>query len=161
MAQRKRWSDLTPSQQTVLLTAISVQVSLAAIAWIDLARRPTVQVRSSKTAWAAAIAVNFIGPISYFAFGRIPADSHNQLPTSCLPLRPAESDVTRSGIGLSIASAARRSLGIDPGCLATNEAAPELWEFSIARRTTELGNIKVMSGRRTFIELVPDVADQP
>lgn len=79
----------------------------------------------------------------------------------CLPLRPAEINITRSGSGLSIASAAPRSLGIDLGCLAANEAAPELWEFSIARRTAELGNIKVMSGKRTLIELVPDVADQP
>jgi len=68
--QHKRWSDLSPNQQTALLTAIAVQLSLAATAWVDLARRPKEQVRGSKGAWAAAIAVNFIGPISYFAFGR-------------------------------------------------------------------------------------------
>jgi hypothetical protein len=67
---RKRWSDLTPTQKTALLTAISVQLSLAATAWVDLARRPIEQVRGSKAAWAAVIAVNFVGPIGYFAFGR-------------------------------------------------------------------------------------------
>lgn len=71
---KKTWSDLTPTQQTALLTAAAVQISLAATAWVDLARRPVDQVRGSKAAWAAAIAVNFIGPISYFAFGRRRSD---------------------------------------------------------------------------------------
>jgi hypothetical protein len=67
---KKRWSDLTPGQQTAVLVAISVQLSLAATAWVDLARRPASAVRGPKLAWAAAIAVNFVGPISYFALGR-------------------------------------------------------------------------------------------
>jgi hypothetical protein len=45
-------------------------LSLAATAWVDLARRPRDQVNGPKGAWAAVIAVNFVGPISYFAFGR-------------------------------------------------------------------------------------------
>jgi hypothetical protein len=78
---RKRWSDLTPGQQTAALVVASVQISLAATAWIDLARRPPDQVRGPKLAWAAAIAVNFVGPISYFALGRRPAQPP-QLPAS-------------------------------------------------------------------------------
>ena len=70
---RKRWSDLTPGQQTAILVAVSVQISLAVTAWVDLARRPVAQVRGPKIAWAPAIAVNFVGPLSYFAFGRRPA----------------------------------------------------------------------------------------
>ena len=70
MSTRKRWSDLSDEQKTAILVAACVQVSLAATAWIDLARRPAEQVRGPKPAWAAAIAVNFVGPISYFAFGR-------------------------------------------------------------------------------------------
>jgi hypothetical protein len=66
---RRRWSDLTDRQKTALLVAASVQLSLAATAWVDLARRPSDQVNGPKGAWAAAIAVNFVGPISYFAFG--------------------------------------------------------------------------------------------
>jgi hypothetical protein len=69
MAQ-KRWSDHTELQQTAVLVAASVQLSLAATAWVDLARRPEELVRGPKPLWAAAIAVNFVGPISYFAFGR-------------------------------------------------------------------------------------------
>ncbi|MBI1352176.1 MAG: hypothetical protein GC156_13805 [Actinomycetales bacterium] len=67
---RKRWSDLTDGQKTAVLVAASIQLSLAATAWVDLARRPREMVRGPKGAWAVAIAVNFVGPISYFAFGR-------------------------------------------------------------------------------------------
>jgi len=65
----RHWSDLTYPQRTALLVAASVQLSLAATAWVDLARRPRDEVNGPKGAWAAVIAVNFVGPISYFAFG--------------------------------------------------------------------------------------------
>lgn len=68
--QRRRWSELTHAQQTALLVAASVQLSLATTAWVDLARRPAAAVRGPKWAWATVIAVNFVGPITYFAAGR-------------------------------------------------------------------------------------------
>lgn len=71
--RRRHWRDLSPTQQRVIIAAGVVQVALAAAAWTDLARRPTSRVRGPKAAWAAAIAVNFVGPISYFAWGRRPA----------------------------------------------------------------------------------------
>jgi hypothetical protein len=67
--KRRRWSDLNDGQKTAVLVAASVQLSLAATAWVDLARRPAAQVNGPKGLWVAAIAVNFVGPISYFAFG--------------------------------------------------------------------------------------------
>ncbi|GAA1745901.1 hypothetical protein SAMN06265174_10499 [Dietzia kunjamensis subsp. schimae] len=70
MATKKRWNDLTDTQKTVLLTLISVQVSLAATAWADLATRPAAKVQGSKGKWAAIIAINFIGPLLYFTRGR-------------------------------------------------------------------------------------------
>lgn len=70
MSTRKRWNDLTDKQKTVVLTLISVQVSLAGTAWADLASRPAAKVQGSKGKWAAIIAINFIGPILYFARGR-------------------------------------------------------------------------------------------
>ncbi|MEV8221734.1 hypothetical protein AB0P16_04620 [Dietzia maris] len=70
MATKKRWNDLTDTQKTFLLTLISVQVSLAATAWADLASRPAAKVQGSKGKWAAIIAINFIGPILYFTRGR-------------------------------------------------------------------------------------------
>lgn len=67
---RRRWNELTEGEKTAILVAASVQISLAATAWVDLARRPATQVRGPKPFWAVAIAVNFVGPISYFAVGR-------------------------------------------------------------------------------------------
>jgi hypothetical protein len=39
-------------------------------ALIDIRRRPAKQIRGNKLLWTAAVFVNFIGPISYFVFGR-------------------------------------------------------------------------------------------
>ena len=68
--EKKRWADLTPGQQTAVLVLGSIQLSLAATAWIDLARRPARQVNGRKGIWAAVIAINWIGPLSYFRWGR-------------------------------------------------------------------------------------------
>ena len=72
MGDRKRWRDLTTTQRTVIGTAASVQILLAASAWWDLARRPEDRVRGPKWLWAAVIAVNFAGPVLYFSCGRTP-----------------------------------------------------------------------------------------
>ncbi|KRE30815.1 hypothetical protein ASG80_16280 [Agromyces sp. Soil535] len=66
----RRWSDMNSRQRTWLLVAASVQLSLAVTAWVNLAKRPAAEVKGPKALWAAIIAVNFIGPLSYFAFGR-------------------------------------------------------------------------------------------
>ena len=72
---RKRWSDLSDAEKTAILVMASVQISLAATAWVDLARRPAEQVRGPKAAWAVGIAVNFVGPLAYFTLGRRRAGS--------------------------------------------------------------------------------------
>lgn len=66
----KKWDDLSDRQKAVVLTLMSVQLSLAASAWADLATRPASQVNGSKAKWAAVIAVNFVGPLLYFTKGR-------------------------------------------------------------------------------------------
>jgi|1186.fasta_scaffold72942_2 hypothetical protein len=67
---RKRWTDLSGRQQAAVLALASVQLSLAATAWADLVTRPAGQVNGRKAVWAAIIAVNFVGPLSYFRWGR-------------------------------------------------------------------------------------------
>ena len=69
---RRRRSDLSDRSKTALLVLASIQMSLAVTAWIDLIRRPAHLVRGSKVAWAAVIAVNFVGPAAYFKLGRLP-----------------------------------------------------------------------------------------
>ena len=71
MAHR-RWRELSQREQTAILVAASVQLSLAATAWADLATRPAELVNGRKSVWAAVIAVNFVGPIAYFTRGRLP-----------------------------------------------------------------------------------------
>ncbi|HZY01832.1 MAG TPA: PLDc N-terminal domain-containing protein [Dermatophilaceae bacterium] len=70
----KRWSELSERQQTTILVAASVQLSLAATAWADLATRPAELVHGRKAVWALIIGVNFVGPIAYFARGRLPQE---------------------------------------------------------------------------------------
>lgn len=67
---RRHWKDLTPAQRKVFIAASAVQIGLAAAAWTDLARRPQERVNGRKPLWAAAIAVNFVGPIAYLLWGR-------------------------------------------------------------------------------------------
>jgi hypothetical protein len=77
MTARRRWSDLSPRQQTAILTLGSVQLSLAATAWQDLVRRPASEVNGRKAVWAAVIAVSFVGPVAYFRWGRRSAGALN------------------------------------------------------------------------------------
>jgi len=69
MAKRK-WSDLTERQKVAVLVLGSIQLSLAATAWADLATRPASKVNGSKAMWAPVIAVNFVGPLAYLRWGR-------------------------------------------------------------------------------------------
>jgi hypothetical protein len=68
---KKGWSDLSPGQRRATGVLGAVQAALAVAAWTDLARRPAGEVRGPKIAWAAIIAINFVGPIAYFARGRV------------------------------------------------------------------------------------------
>ena len=69
MAGRK-WSDLSGSQRAAVLALGCLQLLLAARAWLDLARRPAEAINGRKAFWAAIIAVNWVGPLSYFRGGR-------------------------------------------------------------------------------------------
>jgi hypothetical protein len=68
--QRKRWSDLKPEQRRGITVMGIVQVALLVAALIDLRRRPAEQINGKKALWTAAVFVNFIGPVSYFIWGR-------------------------------------------------------------------------------------------
>jgi hypothetical protein len=68
--ERRRWNDLSGRQQAAVLTLASVQLSLAATAWADLATRPAAAVNGSKRRWALLIAINVVGPVAYFRWGR-------------------------------------------------------------------------------------------
>jgi hypothetical protein len=70
--KRKRtWRDLSPRQRVGIVLLGTMQLALAGAAWRDLARRPAAQVRGPKWPWAMVIAMNWVGPLSYFFLGRI------------------------------------------------------------------------------------------
>lgn len=64
-----KW-DLSPSQRVLLVSAAAAELTLKVAALIDIQRRPAAEIRGPKALWRAAMAVNLIGPVSYFAFGR-------------------------------------------------------------------------------------------
>ncbi len=65
-----RWNDFSTAQKAALIAAGTVQMGLFAAAWLDLNRRQPDQLNGSKAGWRAALFLNTIGPLAYFAQGR-------------------------------------------------------------------------------------------
>ncbi|MDP4803923.1 MAG: PLD nuclease N-terminal domain-containing protein [Candidatus Nanopelagicales bacterium] len=74
MKSRRKWSDLTSSQQQVIIVGALLEAAITTVALIDLARRPRAQVRGPKAAWALGCFIQPVGPIAYLALGRRSAD---------------------------------------------------------------------------------------
>ena len=66
----RRWGDLSGAQKRTIILSGVVQVGLLAAALVDIYRRPQEEIRGSRRAWTAVSFVNFVGPVSYFLFGR-------------------------------------------------------------------------------------------
>jgi hypothetical protein len=67
----KRWNQLEPRTRRLIVVAGAIEGVLKLAALIDLARRPSNEVRGSKARWAAAVAlINSLGavPIAYVAW---------------------------------------------------------------------------------------------
>jgi len=73
MRTTKRWSELSTSEQAIIISLGAVELVLTTVALVDLARRPSAQVRGPKVAWALGCFVQPIGPIAYLTLGRLPA----------------------------------------------------------------------------------------
>jgi len=67
---KKVWKDLSPRQKRGIVLGGTVQIGLLLAALLDIYRRPKEQIRGDKRLWSLATFVNFVGPISYFLFGR-------------------------------------------------------------------------------------------
>ena len=66
----KRWGDLSSTQRKAVVLSGVVQLGLLAAALADIYRRPAEEIRGDKRLWAVVAFVNFVGPVSYFLFGR-------------------------------------------------------------------------------------------
>lgn len=70
MNDKKKFSELTRSAQLSIIAAAAVQLVLFGTALRDISKRESSQINGPKIVWVATSFVNFIGPISYFVFGR-------------------------------------------------------------------------------------------
>ncbi len=67
---KKGWSDLGAGRKGGVVLAGTAQLGLMAWALADIYRRPASDIRGGKWLWVLASFVNYVGPISYFLFGR-------------------------------------------------------------------------------------------
>jgi hypothetical protein len=67
---KKQWSDLSPQKRMTFSLIGLLQVALLVAALIDIRRRPAEQIKGSKKLWTLVAFINFVGPITYFVFGR-------------------------------------------------------------------------------------------
>ncbi|MFD9890055.1 PLD nuclease N-terminal domain-containing protein [Amycolatopsis sp. NPDC059027] len=74
MTARTRSSKQLTRKNLGMAFAAGIQVTLAAVAWTDLALRPAAEIRGPKRRWAWIIAINFAGPLAYLTYGRRPID---------------------------------------------------------------------------------------
>ena len=68
--ERKQWSDLSTRQKRAVYVVGAVETALTVLALIDLARRPSDDVRGPKGLWRTAAFVQPVGPVAYFLVGR-------------------------------------------------------------------------------------------
>ncbi|NYD86104.1 PLD nuclease N-terminal domain-containing protein [Cellulomonas oligotrophica] len=71
--QHQRWDELSTGRRVGVVVVSAAQIALTVAAYRDLVKRPAEQVHGPKLAWGVALLVNWVGPITYFAKGRLPA----------------------------------------------------------------------------------------
>jgi hypothetical protein len=62
--------EKSAKRKTLGLLLTVLQFALLAAALIDLRLRSEEDIRGSKKIWSTVAFINFVGPISYFIFGR-------------------------------------------------------------------------------------------
>ena len=70
MAQKKRWSELSPRVRAAIVVGGIVELILTAISLRDLVTRPARDVRGPKPVWALGCFVQPFGPVLYLLVGR-------------------------------------------------------------------------------------------
>jgi hypothetical protein len=70
MANKKRWSELSPEARTAIVVGGVLEVIVTSVALRDLRRRPRGDVRGWKPLWLLGFAVQPVGPLLYLFVGR-------------------------------------------------------------------------------------------
>ena len=70
MADKKSWKDFSSGQKAAMIVLGLIQVALLIAAQRDIGRTRDSEINGSKGMWRALAFVNWVGPISWFVFGR-------------------------------------------------------------------------------------------
>jgi len=70
MANKKRWSELSPAARTAIVLGGVAELIVTTVALRDLRRRPANDVRGAKPLWVLGFVVQPFGPLLYLWFGR-------------------------------------------------------------------------------------------
>ena len=68
--QRKHWADLSSIQKISIVIGATIQFSLLIGGLWDVRHRKADEVRGDRRFWTGFMFVNWIGPLSYFLYGR-------------------------------------------------------------------------------------------
>ena len=68
--RRVKFSDRSIPSKIALVLLGAAQVTLLIAAQVDIQRRPAEHINGSKARWRLLCLINFVGPLSYFRWGR-------------------------------------------------------------------------------------------
>jgi phospholipase D-like protein len=69
-AKSRRWSELSTPGRVGTGVLGTVQLALLVAAQVDIQRRSAREINGSKTVWRLVCLLNFVGPLSYYRWGR-------------------------------------------------------------------------------------------
>jgi hypothetical protein len=67
---KKRWGDLSGLQKTGIIIGGTLQIGLLVAGLWDVAHRKPEELRGNRRFWIGFMFVDWIGPLTYFAYGR-------------------------------------------------------------------------------------------
>lgn len=70
MAEKKKWSEMSPGAKAAIVAGGAVEIVLTTVALRDLAKRPAALVRGPKALWAVGCVIQPVGPVLYLTAGR-------------------------------------------------------------------------------------------
>jgi hypothetical protein len=76
----RSWSELPRWQQVATAVLAPIEVALTTVAMIDLARRPSRQIRGPKALWWPLVLVQPVGPVAYLVWARHRPDAPEDHP---------------------------------------------------------------------------------
>jgi hypothetical protein len=68
--KRVKFSELSVPRRVGIVVLGAIQLTLLFAAQIDIQRRPADQINGAKMMWRLVCLINFVGPLSYFRWGR-------------------------------------------------------------------------------------------